>query len=385
MDKRAWVHQLKKQVDTRGENAASWYVSWYDPEGILRTKTCGPGKIGKTAAKKLADTIHSQLVTGTYQAKTKRTWAEFRAEYESKVAARFDTSSQSAARQSLDAFERVAKPKLVSAITTDFVDKFATERKKDDGIRGNKVSAATVNKELRYIRLVMNIAHEWGLIARVPRIRFLKQPQNLPTYIPPEHFAAIYRACSTAKKPNDVPNVSPEAWWQGLIVVAYMTGWRIGQLMSLKWSDIDLDAGTAIARADVIGNKGKREERIPLHPVVVAHLKQLAGSFDSHVFPWNRNRRELWPVFQAIQEAARLAGDEPLPKAGKGGGWYGFHDLRRGFATLNAASMDLFELQALMQHKTLSTTQGYVNMSKRLQKPVDNLYVPPNLRIGETG
>ncbi|MFM9965074.1 MAG: hypothetical protein ACKV2Q_28060 [Planctomycetaceae bacterium] len=51
---------------------------------------------------------------------------------------------------------------------------------------------------------------------------------------------------------------------------------------------------------------------------------------------------------------------------------------------MNAESMDLFELQALMQHKTLATTQGYVSMSKRLQKPVNNLFVPTIPRIGET-
>ena len=71
MDKRAWVHQLKKQIEERGEDSSSWYVSWYDPEGKLRTKSCGPGKIGNTAARKLADTIHSQIVTGTYQSKVK--------------------------------------------------------------------------------------------------------------------------------------------------------------------------------------------------------------------------------------------------------------------------------------------------------------------------
>ena len=72
-----------------------------------------------------------------------------------------------------------------------------------------------------------------------------------------------------------------------------------------------------------------------------------------------------------------------MPKGGKNG-WYGFHDVRRGFATMNAESMDLFELQALMQHKTLATTQGYVAMAKRLQKPVSNLFVPSIPKIGET-
>ena len=129
----------------------------------------------------------------------------------------------------------------------------------DAGIRGNRISPATVNKDLRYIRLVLNIAREWGLIVSVPRIHFLKQPQKLPTYVTPEHFAAIYQACKVATMPFNVPNVDPAEWWRALLVTAYMTGWRIQQLLSLEWSDIDLEAGTALTRAEVAGNKGKRD------------------------------------------------------------------------------------------------------------------------------
>ena len=236
----------------------------------------------------------------------------------------------------------------MAAITSDFIDKFITDRMKDKGIGGKRVSPATVNRDLRYIWLVLNIAHEWGLIARVPRIRFFKQPQKLPTYLPPDHFAAIYTACQVAEQPSGVPNIATAEWWRALIVAAYMTDWRISQLLSLKWSDIDLESATAITRAEVVGNKRKRDEKIPLHPVVVDHLRRLVGSFSSHVFPWSRDRRQLWPEFHRIQNAAKLADGSPMPKGGKNG-FYGFHDIRRGFATMNAASMDLFELGSAHQ------------------------------------
>ena len=131
-------------------------------------------------------------------------------------------------------------------------------------------------------------------------------------------------------------------------------------------------------------NKGRREQLIPLHPLVIQHLKPLTASFSPFVFPWNHNSRTLWAEFARIQEAAKLADKSPMPKAGKNGGWYGFHDLRRGFATINAGSMDLFELQALIQHKSLTTTQGYVSMATRLQKPVNNLFVPSLPTVSET-
>ncbi|MFM9960731.1 MAG: tyrosine-type recombinase/integrase [Planctomycetaceae bacterium] len=213
-------------------------------------------------------------------------------------------------------------------------------------------------------------------------MRFLKLQQKLPTFVSLEHFSAMFKACEVATMPADVPNVTPAEWWRGLLVLLYMTGWRIGQTMRLRLDDIDFEAGTALNRTDT--NKGRRDQLLPLHPLVIEHLRPLAGSFGPLVFPWHYDNRTLWSEFGRIQEAARLADGSPMPKAGKNGGWYGFHDLRRGFATVNAASMDLFELQALMQHQSLVTTRGYVNMAQRLQKPVSNLFVPTLPRIGET-
>jgi integrase len=55
---------------------------------------------------------------------------------------------------------------------------------------------------------------------------------------------------------------------------------------------------------------------------------------------------------------------------------YGFHDLRRAFATMNAATLTPDALQALMQHKDYQTTQRYINMARQLKPAVENLYVP---------
>ena len=160
-----------------------------------------------------------------------------------------------------------------------------------------------------------------------------------------------------------------------------MTGWRINQLRALRWDDVDLEAGFAFSQAE--DNKGRRDVRIPLHPVIVNHLRKLEGSFDRYVFAWNHNNRTLWSHFHVIQEAAKLADGSPMPRAGKEG-WYGFHDLRRGFATENAEEMDLFELQTLMQHKSLETTKLYVGMTKKLNNAVNSLKVPNVLRTDTT-
>ena len=108
----------------------------------------------------------------------------------------------------------------------------------------------------------------------------------------------------------------------------------------MRRADVDLDTGYALSRA--ADNKGKRDQRIPLHPLVVEHLRKLP-SFATMMVPWAHSRREVFEAFGEIQTAAGVK-----PEDGKTR--YGFHDLRRAFATMNTGQMSADALQALMQH-----------------------------------
>ncbi len=371
--KKAWVFQFARHVEKYGKRA-SWYVGWIDPRGKRHAQSCGPGERGRTVANRLADKLHSQLVTGTYESREKMTWNEFVNLYESRILERSRAATSAlTARRSLSTFTAVMKPTRVRTIDSGTIDDFKRKRLAGDGERA-PVSPATINRELRYVRHALKRAKRWKVINDVPTFEFARHVEKMPTFVPPEHFAGIYAACDAAKRPKRIPNVAAGDWWRALIVFAYMSGWRVGQLLALKWSDVDLDAGTAISQAE--HNKGKRDCFIPLHKIVVEHLRKIQTFGQTHVFAWDTNRRALWDCFAAIQQAAKLPDGKPMPKGGKGGHWYGFHDLRRGFATMNAGSMDLFQLQALMQHKTLTTTKLYVNMANRLTKAVEGLYIP---------
>lgn len=209
-------------------------------------------------------------------------------------------------------------------------------------------------------------AVKWRYLATMPEIDFLRELGKLPTYVTPEHFALIYgEGCQAARWPADQP-YSAVDWWRGLLMVAYMTGWRIGSILALRWQDVDLDKCQALSLAK--DNKGRRDQFIPLHPIVVDHLARLK-SFSTVVFPWT-NRRSVFKEFIAIQTAAGvgLVGER---------GHYGFHDLRRAFATMNADKLTPDVLQTLMQHRDYQTTQRYINMARQLKPAVQNLFVPP--------
>lgn len=372
---RAWTYQDPKQVEKYGEDAASWYAGWYDPAGKKRCKSCGPGSKGKLQAEKLRDKIQAQLNTGTYDSTTQKTWKDFREEYEAKIAEGMDAANRRLTLEALAAFERIVKPVRMLGITTATIDQFIRARSQEPGKkRGSTVSPATVNKNLRHLRAVMTIAVEWKYLKERPRFRMIKEPRKLVRYVTGEDFALIYAACDDhARKPADLPCTAPD-WWKALLIMAYMTGWRISELLALRWEDVDLKAGTALTRAE--DNKGGRDDRVRLHPLVVEHLERIA-SFGSHVFPWNYDRGTLDDEFDRIQNAGGIN----LPCTRKhqhtdACHTYGFHDLRRAFATVNAPRLTADALQKLMRHKSYLTTQRYINLATQLDEAVDNLHVP---------
>jgi integrase len=374
----AWIYQDDKQVKKHGTANASWYVGWFEPDGTKRGKSCGPGADGKRTAEKMKKRLEAELTTGTYQSQARKSWPDFRREYEAKKVALMDGPTRRLTLEALDHFERAVRPQRMAALNTQAVDEFIARRAQDPGQKkGAAVSPATVNKELRHLRAALNMACEWGYLPKAPKFHMLREPKKLVTYIGPEHFAAIYRACDRARLPQGLPFPVAD-WWRGLLVFGYMTGWRISDLLGLRRDDLDLEAGTAITRWE--DNKGKRDERVKLHPVIVAHVRKVS-SFDPAVFPWNHNRRTLDVEFHRIQRAAGI--DLPCHRRHEhtpACHLYGFHDLRRAFATLNASRLTADALQALMRHKSYQTTQRYINMTRQLDEAVDSLHVPDVLK-----
>jgi integrase len=377
---KAWTFQDDKQVKKHGEDKASWYVGWVDPDGNRRCKSCGPGPQGKRLADKEAERIAAQLITGTYEDKSKKPWSAFRAEYEEKVLAGLADKTRIESLMSLAHFERVCKLKKVAAIRTATLDDFVAARRKERGQKkGSLLSPASINKDLRHIKAALSVAVEWGYLKAMPKVRMAKEPEKLPTYVTGEHFAAIYLACETARLPTGLPYPAAD-WWRALVVTGYMTGWRISDMLNLRRADLDLEAGTAVIRWASEGNKGKRDELVKLHPVVVEHLKKLPG-FTPTVFPWPNNRRTLDTQFGRIQRAAKIdlpcAEDHEHTDACH---VYSFHDLRRAFATMNADKLTPDALQALMRHKSYQTTQVYINMARQMDQAVASLHVPEVLK-----
>lgn len=377
----AWVFQHAEDVRTKGSEGASWYAGWYD-RGKRRKKSFGPGFLGRKKAEKWAAKVELEMDAGTYQQSPKVTWAEFRGRYTTSILESLAAATQAEIGLSMDHFERISNPHKMSAIDTETIDRYAANRRKERGKKhGSTVSPATVNKELRHLKAVLRVAVDWGYLPKPPKFRMEKEPKKLATYVTGDDFAAIYAACDLATEPQ-LPNIDPADWWRGLLSLGYMTGWRLGDMLGLRRDDLDLEGGYAITRADA--SKGKRDDKVKLHPVVVDHLRKLAG-FTPLVFPWRSSRRRLYEAFARLQTTAGIHLDchgnhTHTPACHV----YGFHDLRRAFATMNADKLTADALQSLMRHKSYQTTQRYINLSRQMDAVIESLHVPDCLRAKES-
>jgi integrase len=51
------------------------------------------------------------------------------------------------------------------------------------------------------------------------------------------------------------------------------------------------------------------------------------------------------------------------------------------FATQNAETLSADALQALMRHRSYSTTQRYINVARQINRSVEKLHVPDVLKV----
>ena len=92
------------------------------------------------------------------------------------------------------------------------------------------MSPATINKELRHLRAVFNTAEEWGLLAKAPKVRMIREPERDPEFVDDATFALLYAACESMTLPKAENYTAPE-WWRAVLTFAYLTGWRVARFL----------------------------------------------------------------------------------------------------------------------------------------------------------
>ncbi|MCR9296336.1 MAG: site-specific integrase [bacterium] len=365
----AWVYQHHK--------TGSWYVGWYEPDGKRKNKSFGKEQGAKTAANNYAKVKAGELIQGISDGFRACSWETFVERFKDRELAGKRPATQVKYNAAISHFERICKPGTIGEITAEHIAQFKAARLAEGGKDSgrNKVAVATVNGNLRNLKRLLRVAHDWKYLKEVPKIEFLREPDVAPSFVSQEQFSRLYEACNAADRP-EIQGVDPADWWRALLVFLYLTGWRVSEALKLSKDDLDLEAGYAITRAG--DNKSGKESRVPLHPLIVEHLRKIQG-LSTAVFDWPHDEGGLYDNLHAIQDAAGIA--KVCRKDHEHNDsccYFGFHDLRRGFATANAANLSASQVQQLMRHSTYETTQKYINMAEQIKRDdvVSRLAIP---------
>jgi integrase len=153
---------------------------------------------------------------------------------------------------------------------------------------------------------------------------------------------------------------------RALFRTAAMTGLRMGELLALRWQDVDwIAARIRVSRSWVMGEyttpKSRRSVRsVPLADEVGGELERLFKASgepgeDGLVFanPLSGEPLDKSALRRRYRKALKAAGLDTSHR---------FHDLRHTFGTqMAAAGMPMRTLQELMGHRDIATTQRYAD------------------------
>jgi integrase len=108
-------------------------------------------------------------------------------------------------------------------VSTDAADRYAANRLEEGA------APATVNRELACLRRMLNLAVRAGMLLEVPRIELLQENNVRTGFVEPAEMAKLVAELPEHLRP--------------LAITGYVTGWRVGELLSRRWRHVDLEAG----------------------------------------------------------------------------------------------------------------------------------------------
>jgi len=254
--------------------------------------------------------------------------------------------------------ENLGKRKLKD-LTHGDMERYRALRLQSPTKHGEQRSIATVNRELSLLRRVLNIAVRNGWLLRNPIMAsssLITPGDEKPRerIITREEEERLLAAC-----------IGLRAHLLPIIIAALHTGMRRGEILKLKWSDVDFDNRIITIRA--FNTKTMRERQVAMTRRLAQTLEELfelslKGPEDL-VFGITDNFKN------AFNSARKLAGLSDVR----------FHDLRHTHATrLVAAHLPLSEVGRVLGHTQVNTTYRYVNANvetaRRAAAALDNLY-----------
>jgi integrase len=253
---------------------------------------------------------------------------------------------------------------------------FAIEKWRTGRLKAG-VKPATVNRDLAGLRGAMTMALRWKLggvkVHPMIDVKAAKiDPFTRKRFLSPDEETRLLAALDARDEQRRAERDRANDWRRArgydllptfgrytdhlnpLVRLALHTGCRRGELLALRWSDVNLAGANLTVRADYAKSELSRE--IPLNTTILDILKtwKPAGAQpDDYVFPGDGGEpmQDIKTAFLRVLKAAKITG-------------FRFHDLRHSFASkLVQAGVDLNTTRELLGHADLTMTLRYAHLA----------------------
>lgn len=189
------------------------------------------------------------------------------------------------------------------------------------------------------------------------RLPFGKRPRRIPVVLSRDEVLKFLQCIPSRKH-------------RMLLTTMYATGMRVGEVVQLRVADIDSRRMTIL----VARGKGNKQRLVPLSPKLLTELRLF----------WKTHRHPQWlfPGRDPDQHLKTSAVERSCRSGRTRAGLkrrFNTHVLRHTFATeLLEAGVDLFSIQKILGHRSLSTTAHYTHVRRsHLQEACQSLDLLP--------
>ena len=210
-------------------------------------------------------------------------------------------------------------------------------------------SPATANRAIKTLSHMYRLAEGWGMVGEGcnPCGSVKKYPERKrDRFLTDAEFARLGRALDEAAAQGEVPMQAVAA-----IRLLMLTGCRKSEILTLRWEEVDLDAGEIHLAETKTGAR-----TVQLSPSAVRLLEALprrAGS--SWVLPGNRPETHMSGIDTAWRTVRVRAGLDDLR----------IHDLRHSFASRALALGETLPvIGKLLGHSDIETTARYAHLAR---------------------
>jgi len=244
----------------------------------------------------------------------------------------------------------------VNEVTPEIIDSYKAKRLRE-------ISPVSVNVELRMLKAAFSTAKRWRMTEGNPfdGVTFARVPEQAPLALSTDDLQKLL-ACIR------------EGWFRDIVLFAVMTGMRRGEIMNLRWSDVDFERRVVNVETNATWKtKHGKRRAVPLNETAVLLLRSRVGiSPSEYVFTLNdRKISESWVshLFKRYVRAAHLSNPR-----------YRFHSLRHTTATnLLRAGESIHIVQRILGHSSVKVTEGYSGLvGAELHEAVNKISLPLN-------